>query len=370
MRRLASRLSWTLGLALAACGGTPGADPGATTVPVAAASLFSGTYQVVSPGGTQGPAEEVVTLWGSAMADGIGSSSWTLAMNDGGVVNPPAAMGDMPFVVHDDRSMAFELAPHVSFADGGISEDGALAVLASVWAGMSPRLFLLARREGVFNDASLNGLYRLAGHLASVPGLSNAAAWADVTFDGLGGGTATLALDNEGVIVGPAVLPIVYAVSADGQLTLEIGALAVEGSLAAGGDVVLVGGGTNAGEFPSAFALVRAGAAMSDADFDGVYFAAALWHESATNEYHSFTGTLHPDGAGSATLFGTDNEEGVVTAMPADGATFTVAPDGALVLTTSGGDVLVGGLTQDGRYAALAGGTNAGADPIFVVLVR
>jgi hypothetical protein len=63
------------------------------------------------------------------------------------------------------------------------------------------------------------------------------------------------------------------------------------------------------------------------------------------------------------------NTEGVITSEPPQTTTYTVAANGKFTVD-AGGNVLQGGISQDGRYAVLGGGTVAGSEPTLVLLVR
>jgi hypothetical protein len=358
-------------LLLAACGGS-GSSGGGSAAFLHPDTLFAGSYFVAGIQGEQEGAESIAAYWGSATSAGAGEVELASASNRLGVVDPLSAPESIPYGVGLDR--LFEIIPQypgISFFRGGICENGDMAAAAGVLADFQPTVLLLGRRGGTHDESSLAGIYRYARYGGTVAGVTNVAGWGTFTFDGAGGGSYELNVNQEGVVFGPANPLFTYEVDPDGTLRLDLGGGAeLEGAVVAGGDVLLASGGTLPGSDPVTCVLVRQGAGLADADFVGEYFMLALLHDPATGAYSAFTGVLVADGAGASYFLGLRNEDGVVTVQEADTVATSVAPDGTVTFTTSSGDSFLGGMSPDGRFVAAAGTTNAGGAPIFLFLMR
>ena len=362
-------------LLLAACGSSGGGDS-TVVVPVQSspnAHLFAGTYQAVAVSATEDMGFEYMrTRWGTMLADGVYDVLGSLTHNYGGAISVLATDTYGTFAVETDRRFTYEsLFAGLDHSVGGITETGDIVSLAIMAAGATPTMQVYARRDGMHGLGSLSGTYRLAGFGATVAGLMTSATWGTVTFDGMGGGTSDAAVNQEGATFGPVLLPITYTVAPDGAMSLSFaGGLTLDGGIAAGGDVLLLGGGTTPGDNMFVYVLVREGAGLGDADLDGNFVLTGMTQEVGTNFYATIAGNLAADGMGAAQARGLRCQEGVVEWIPSENVTTTVAPTGALTLTTGGGDVFVGGLVPDARFGVLAGPTNAGGDPTILFLLR
>jgi hypothetical protein len=359
-----------LALLLAACGGAGSGGSASPAVP-ASLALVVGTYHVAGINGEGQGGESIASIWGTATSDGTGTLAMGTGSNRNGVITAEEPPFGLPYDVASDRLLEIlPQLPGISFFRGGVSDTGDVLIGASSAPSLQPTLLLMGRQSGTYDESSLAGTYRFARYGGTVFGPTNVAAWGRMTFDGAGGGTSALSLNQEGVILGPANPVVHYDVDPDGSVSLDHGGTAVEGSIAAGGQLIFATGGRLAGDDPVLYVLVRQGAGYSDADLQGQYFMVVMSHDPATGAYTSFTGALLADGAGANQFFGIADEDGVFSIPPSDVVTSVVAPDGAVTLTTGGGDVLVGGMSADRRFVAAAGTSNAGGTPMLVFLMR
>ena len=367
----------TAGLALcllAACGS--GGSDTTLYVPVQGspqAGLFAGPYHTgwisaIEDGGS----ETFNTLWGQVEADGVWDVQGAMHYNWLGSVGqaPYGSVGQ--FAVESDRRFTFEsqFAGHDD-ALGVISATGDLAILAGITPDTWPTIRLFGRRAGVHDDASLSGTWRFAGYSATAAGANTAAIWGTVAFDGAGGGSSEMSVNSEGATFGPALRGVTYAVAPDGSTTLGFaGGLELEGGITGGGDVLILGGSTVAGDHPNLYVFIRAGAGLSDADLVGGYGLVGMTQQIAGGLYTSLSGHFEADGMGWAEFAGLANHEGAVALEPTTVISTFVGPTGALSFVTPGGDSLVGALSPDGRFGMFCGPTNAGSDPSFFLILR
>jgi len=335
-------------------------------------SLLAGTYRIVGVSGDKGGIEEVDSYWGELQASGAGMLSLTVVQNALGVLSPPLPSSDIVYRVGYDRALEFDSSlPGVAAFHGAVSEAGDVAALMTTFTPIRPMLLLLGRSGPGYDVSSLIGTYHFGCYGATVGGPFNFVGWGSFVFDGAGGGTYELTVNQEGAIAGPANPLFSYTVSPDGAVSLDLGGgFVVNGSVVAGGEMVLAAGGDAPGDNPTTYVLLRQGAGYTDADLDGPYFMLGFGHGVATNSYRGFVGGVLADGAGSNQFAGLRNEDGVVTQDPADGFSSAVAPDGTITFTTAGGDVLRGAMSADRRFLIATGTTNLGGDAAFFFLLR
>ncbi len=360
-------------LILLGCGGSSGGTNLVTVESSPKADLFRGQYAMAQVLGSEdGGSETFRATWASVDADGIHDIRGAPKVNYQGNIAQHTYDTLGTFAVEEDRRFTKETwFAGIDHELGILSEAGDLGIMAMVSATAYPSLRLFARREpGPYNDASLSGLYHLVGYGSTVAGDNTFAEWGTVTFDGAGTGTSETSINQEGATFGPVNIPITYGVDGDGAMTLGFaGGLALEGYVAVGGDVLVLGGATVAGDHPRIMVLVRAGAGLGDADLDGSYTWAGLAQDVPTNHYRTHAGRMIADGMGSADRSGRRKLETLAEWMTPDTVTTTVAPNGGLTLL-AGITEYIGALSPDGRFAILAGPTNAGQDPSIWFLLR
>jgi hypothetical protein len=136
-----------------------------------------------------------------------------------------------------------------------------------------------------------------------------------------------------------------------------------------GGAAAVWGGSTTSGADPAVAAAVKAATSASVATLQGAYWIVLLERDPTSGEFRSLHGTATANGAGSLTLFSTSNTEGTIAVEPPQPTTYTVAADGTLTVD-AGGNGLRGGVSQDGSFAVVGGGTAIGSSPTIVLLCR
>ena len=351
-----------LALALGACGGGS-----STPTPAFGNADFVGTYQLLCLGGSRADSNASASF-GYVTADGAGLASGMVGENLNSVASALSPTGDIPYLVQGDGTLL------IDNLRGLLTNDGAFAVLGSYENGADPFVCLLIRRSGAYSNATLDGNYHLGG--MAVTTASALSVWTGpgmglgpVQFDGLGGGTypGVNVNDNE-IITTDGGGPSPYAIAADGVLQTDstwfppgLGAVTSDGVFG------MTGGGPG-GSAPFLQLLVEVGAGLDDATFSGEYAAFFLSTDLQPMMDTGFTsgvGRALANGAGTLDLVGfTLNEEQVVTAGTDDTETYTVSPDGRLVVGN-----LEGAVSADGRFAYLVGPNTADA-PVILVMIR
>ena len=238
---------------------------------------------------------------------------------------------------------------------GTVTANGRVAVLSTIGSGTNPGIKILGRKEGTHSNASLTGLYHLSAFAYNHGGMNDLAYWGSVTFDGVGGGPGSATTNRDGGLIGPIGFTFPYSVAADGTVTGDFGNQPMTGSIIAGGEVVIMAGGTTAGLSPLFMVLTKGTTGATNALLSGTYrLAAMIMPTLQPPEWHGVTLTGTADGAG---LFGFtggwQNQDGVATAIPAGGdSAFSVGPNG---LFDFSGSNYFGGITPPGDFAVFAG---------------
>lgn len=361
--------------ALAGCGSSGGGTTIVTEEVIAPDlnALFMGEYQHVAFLGEQDGVESMRAFWGSLAAAGDGTSEIFQNENSLGVINPAVGTSPIDYQIGFNHVMTMgEFVPGFGFLRGGITSDGRVAALTSVFDGVDPTLWMFGRRgPPPHDDTSVQGTWRFARYTSNIAIPLNVSGWGSITFDGMGAGTFEESNNQETATFGPINPPFTYEVLNDGRIGLLLGpGNLLIGSIVEGGQAIIAGGSNVPGEPPSMYVFVREAAGLSDADFAGNYQLLAFGHDSASNAYWSVTAGMVADGAGVNTFVGLRNEDGTTTATGADGVFSSVAANGEITFTTPGGDTYAGAMTQDGSVVIGAGATNAGGDPAFFLFLK
>ena len=120
-----------------------------------------------------------------------------------------------------------------------------------------------------------------------------------VDFDGLGGWTSSSWWNVDGAITASAPGAGTYEVDPDGSCRIRFGAGAeLAGVVHPGGNLVVVSGGTAAGNWPTTYVLVRRSSGVTAATVTGSYALVGLGYDPGDDEFISRTGTVVADGAG------------------------------------------------------------------------
>jgi hypothetical protein len=143
----------------------------------------------------------------------------------------------------------------------------------------------------------------------------------------------------------------------------------VEGGVVNGSSAAIWGGSTTDTTAPSVLVAVKHAASSTVATLQGAYWIVSIQRDPITDEFVSFHGTATADGAGGISLLVTTNTEGVLAAQPLQSTAYAVTASGQLTIDPAN-SALVGGVSQDGSFAAVAGGTTLGSNPILVILRR
>jgi hypothetical protein len=287
--------------------------------------------------------------------------------NTNGVLGGPTSPGAaIPYTVDALRTFTWNLGTPA--LRGGVSADGSVACLASILAGLDPAMFVMGRKSGTWSNADLAGLYFLCFFAYLNP--SDSAIFGTAVLDGAGGVSGGTVMENlDGAPIGPSATMLTYAAAADGSLTGSFFGLAATGAILAGGELILLSGGTVAADDPFLLLLVKAGAGLSNASLNGSYFAVGLEADTGPPpQWTSQTLSLTMDGAGGIAINGgTRSEDGVIFPVPPGVSDYTVAANGALTVETG---TFEGGVSPSGNYAIFAGGTGVGDAPTMFFLMR
>jgi hypothetical protein len=343
---------------VSSCGGGSGGSGGHAFGPAS----FAGEFRLAAFEGLSGATEDMTASWGTVTGDGGSECLFVLTVNNEGTVSSPPSL---PATYSVDAGGAIE----VGQLAGHLCLGGEVAVLGSALGGV-PMVMALARPPtSPMSDASLVGLYRvvLYDH-GPTADMTSIVGW--FVFDGVGGLSFSITAANaEGTIASILVsVNGTYSVQADGTLTVTLPLFEAEGTVLEGGELGFAAGGTTGGEIPVVLAFVKAASSASLSTFSGSY-AVVSFELDAVLGLISVTGLADADGSGAVTRTGTANTDGVIAASPALPGTYTVSPDGTVHLTAAG-DTFLGGISQDGQFVVLGGGTNAGSNPTFQVYVR
>ena len=334
--------------------------------------LLSGTYSFIAFGGTNGAPDEGNTSWGEIAADGAGTfTGGTVTNNVNGAVSPPSGTGSIGYDVDGARTFSL-LGGTGSTPDytGKISADGSVAALASVSASTPPAILLMGRKAGTYSDASLSGLYHVCAFGYDPTVSSDLSYFGAMTFDGLGSAAGSLSLNVAALTSGPFAISLTYSTAPDGALTVAFSSDGYKGQICAGGDLILLAGGTSTTEAPVVMVLVKGTAGASNALLSGAYGLVGLQADtSPPPEWTSITIPATSDGLAMITLGagGLVNEDSVITSAPVGGGPpYAVGPDGFLSVSSG---TYEGGVAPSGNFAVFAGQTGSGT-PEFWFMVR
>ncbi len=358
-------LAFLVGSALVFTTGGCGNGDGTTMT----GDLFSGTYcwQAWS-GNVTGP--QATAQWGTVSPNGMGMvTAAAIRQNRSGVVSSPA-FTPYTYGVGPGNTLGLNT---VGTPQGGISADGAVAVLAASAGGNLPTFAVLLKKATGFSLASLNGGYHAVGFLWN--GTNEIAYYGGTaTFDG-GGNTTGLSLgaNQNGAITppGPPVPGEPYTVEPDGAATWMFAGRLFRGGISPDGEIAVFSGVDEAFNGQGIFVFIRATLGGSAALLSGAYHTLALLASNTPPpRYITVQGMETADGVGMLMRGArTTNSDGVVVPSAPNTTTYGVAANGALAI---GAGVLLGGVSPSGRYAAVAGTTTGGAAglPTIQILIR
>ncbi len=250
----------------------------------------------------------------------------------------------------------------MNFNDGAVSTDGNAIVLADLNMGEQAYFDVeIKQGQGPFTNADLVGTYKIVTYGSS----GDAATLWTLIADGSGNFIGSEVQNISAVISPSNAVTGTYAVGADGTLTLSpTSGAPLTGGLSGDGDTLVLSQLTP-GQGPSIAVGARVGeAGVLTADVSGTYAI-------VTQENSGDSGTLWAlsfDGAGNMTGTGKKNDGGVLSNISVAG-TYSVAADGTLTVTPTGGNPLTGGVSGFGAGLVLTD-LNAGDSPNAWVGVR
>jgi len=347
---------------LAACGGgggTAGALP----------TLSAGAFHSITFKGFHGPPDHVRTNVGVLLSDGVSLLTDAGSIeNDDGVIGTDPGGPVVPYSLSADGVLSLHDGFGTDHFQGGVAAGGKTFGLAAVLPIFPSEVVLTlgVKKDAGLSNATLTGDYhscyfgRAAGAHAGVVGMA--------TFDGSGGvGLGTTLANTDGVITGPSFGLGAYDVAADGTFALGP---PYRGGASADGEHAIVGGGVTPGSLPLTWVFVRQATAASLASLTGTYTIVGIGYDLAEGKYADVAGSVRIDGDGRCMVSVTINREGRLSSL-FWASTYTVAADGTLEMTLgAGGDTYRGGISADGSFGVLGGGSNPGSDPALFVLFR
>jgi len=362
-----ARCALTLTALLAVVAGCGGGGGGGSP----ALSLVSGTYSFVAFSGTDGTPDEASASWGEITADGAGMiTGGTSTDNENGVLGTLSAVPTLPYTVDAARTFSL-LSGGVPAWTGRVSANGQLAALGAVLAGESPGMILMGRKSGTSSAATVAGTYHWCVFGYDQTSMKDSAYWGSLAFDGVSTANGSFSHNESGSITSVGSTPATYAVAADGTITLSFGTDAYTGAVLAGGDLLILAGGTVATNVPLIMALIRTTSGASSTLLSGSYRFVGLKADNAPPpEWSSATVDATADGISLLTLApgGIGNEDGVVGVFPSGGGpSYAVGSDGALDVSVG---LYEGGVAPSGNFAMFAGQTGGASSPEFYFLVR
>jgi hypothetical protein len=334
-------------------------------VPLTNAAL-AGTYFAFQFSATNTATPKAVATTGTLTADGSGGGTRTYQTNDTGAVSGPLTQ---PFTydIASDGTLSLKPGLLVS-ARGGVTADGDAALLGLLAPNFNPGIYVLVRRAGLYDMASLSGAYHMA-LLTVAPSSGNTETFAGpVTFDGVGGASFTDIVHN---LMGTQLTSsgsFTYVVAGDGASTATVGGGAFPGGVVAGGSLAIWGGSTTDLKNPALLVVVRAGASATVGTFQGDYWVISMTRRMPASGYTSGQGSATANGLGGLSMSRRLNAEGMGVLSPA-GGTYTIEAGGKFSFHT-GPHTLVGGISDDGRFAVAAGAIEPDENPTIYLFVR
>jgi len=363
----AAILALALTFAFGGCGGSGGGGGGGT--PGNAQGLFVGDYraQFISGDSFRGP-RSVVTTFGRAAADGLGSFLFGGGRNTDGTIDLLPEL-DYGYEIAADLTWRLPDAvdPTLTRFKGAIAGSGDL-VLAADLLGSAPGIWTFIRRAGAIDsDDDLNGTY----HFALLQKTPSAVAGmvGRMGFDGAGAITTQadwVNLDGTAVLGGSSV--DTYAVRPDGDIILQFGSLSLTGRMLPNGELMILSGGAVAGEDPALLLLTPVSTTASTSLFVGEY--ALVYLNASSNRFFAAFGVLDADGAGGVEMEITFNGEVTGTgASPPFMLPYGVTPNGTVSFNATASE-LQGGISPSGDFFVLGGPVTSTPGPTIMVGMR
>ena len=276
---------------------------------------------------------------GTTIFDGSGSITGTSVGNRAGTIGPvESESGTYTIAAGGVMTLGSDL--------GAVNEDGNLMVFEDTQMDEQAYIDIeIKQGQSNFTNADLNGTFEVVTYGNSG---DSGTLWTLVA-DGSGNFVGSEVQNNAGAISPSSAVTGTYAVAADGALTVSptVGAPLTGGVSADGNTLVL--SQLTSGQRPSITVGIKQGqSGFTTADVSGTYAI-------ATQENSGDTGSLWAitfDGAGNVNGTGTSNDAGTISNITVTG-TYSVAPDGALMVSPTGGKPLTGSVSVDGQKLVL-----------------
>jgi hypothetical protein len=329
------------------------------------AGLLNGIYTMVGYEGS-GTIDDLWTL----TFDGAGNVSGSEVQNNAGTVSTRMVSGTYVLPVTStvipslgtltalvNSGLTLTLAGS-SALSGYVSFDGNILVLSPITSGQNPGIMVgIKQGQSTFTDQNLSGTFATASYGSS----ASVGSIATLSFDGAGNVSGSAVVNDAGAISDSAMSGI-YAVAADGTLTLtSAGAAPLTGGVSADGNtLVLVQ--TSAGQTPAITLGIKQGQAdFVNGDMNAVYALASYGRSGA----YGTLATLAFNGVGNINGPVVENGAGVISTGNTFLGTYAVAATGALTLNQATGASFAGGVSGADGIAFLSGETAAGQSPII-----
>ena len=376
LRTLLAR--WGLFLALAAlpltsCGGGGGGDedsgPVEGSTPTTLSELFfQGNYRAVAQWCNTNATGSYA---GPMNADGAALLRWAASttLNDNTIVsagNP----GIDNFTVAPIGTLGWNEADPNGM-QGGLITGGSVALAASNKSGANPEVRVAVQLgAAAYQQSLIWGSYFVAAWGSENPAAgtpSRRARWGTVVFDRFGDlGHASTEQNLNGDYSTDNFGGRNYTMTQDGSITFGMMQSDFTGGVHPSGELIIAGGGTSNGQFPTIAVLVQKSALQLEESFEGAFWIVGF--EGTPTGCRSFHGTATADGVGTLSISNTtDNVDGVLGTTPATSWSYVIAPSGAMDVD---GSRLFGHLSFSGRFAVLSGGRVDGQNPFFAFLAK
>lgn len=304
---------------------------------------------------------------GSQSYDGMGDIANQFTVNTNGTIttNPP---GSGSYAV-TEGSLLLQ-SPLSNFFTGGL--EGAnqnIVVYGNITASNPPSIEMDVKQGSGMSLATMaataaggywSGQLTLGASSAVVTG----GAWS-ITANGIAafsGQTNTngvITPENDGYPSGSATL------SSSGLLAIPVADLV--GQVSPDYEEI-AGADETSGHYPSLLAAVRIGSGESAATLNGQYTVVMYSDSNGGLNADDQVLTFIADGQGNYTSSGTDNSQGTIASV-LDLGTYSIIDSGAIIVNSSGGTTLDGGVSEDGNVFVLWQITDGHA-PALLVGVR
>ncbi len=325
-------------------------------------------------------------LWGTITFDGAGGATVNPTGNRDGVVGPETA-GALSYSVSSDRTLT--VSGGTTFV-GPLLADGSMTVMTASTG--APALLIGVKKGTGFSNASLAGTWTVGEYLYDTTAAAQALMPAfalpvpvprgfstfagAITFDGAGGANVSGNKNVDGTVNSQTAPGLTYTTATDGALTV-LGGSSKTGALHAGGNVALLSSSSGS---PTLMVAVKRGTGFGNPSLNGPYgFAQYRFEPNASQPntpmvgsplpapkgFSTLAGTLTFDGAGGATLVGSENRDGATSAMAPQTLTYSVTSDGTV--TVSGSAAVSGTINATGNVVVLAGTTGP---PTLIVGIK